>query len=1055
MATVTERLAVVIDGDPRGAVSGLKRVGEEAGHADSAVGRVHAQFERIHTSTSRLGLTAAAVGFGAIAAGVGVAGFALGRFTSSAIRLGTEFQQNLNLMQAVTHSTGATMDQVAAKARDLGNDLSLPATSAADAAQAMVELAKGNLTAQQSMDAAKGTLQLAAAAQISGAQAATIQADSLNAFNLKANQAGHVADVLANAANAATGEISDFGFGLQASAAVAHQFRISLDDNVTALALFANAGIHGQDAGTSLKSALLALASPSKAAKKALKELGVEAFDAKGNFVGLRAISDELAKAHGRLSQAAFTAAVSTAFGSDAARAAGVLASQGATGFNKMAASIGRSGGAAAAAQAQMKGVGGAIQGLQSQIETVKIDAFTRESPHLEQFIRLLSAGVPKAADAALSGLDRMTAFGEREIPKVVNVVRILGPAVEAVGRNFEHLAAQKIQLAVDAVEHVLVPAFRAVVTVVREVGPEIIHLADTIHGALSQGLTQAARLAQSFERNASGLGQIVVDFAHAAQGAAAVALPVLTAGLHLAATVGGGLVTVVADLGHILGPLAGPAGKAAASIALVVVAVKGLKAAGSGITSIGKGIESALTKADQAIGSAVQSTTRLAFGAPRATESMSKFAGVTKTLSAGLPIVGLGIAAVGAELDANAASTQRATEYIKGLFDQMEQGGDAGQRAVGSITAIREAVDKVHKGTGGLFDSTFTKEFTRARDQFNDYQNSLSDTDKAQQDVTRTRNDLTSALSHYQANSPQVQAAVDAYNQALGHQTDLENKAADATKTATDRLIDKANVLLGAADSSVAYRQSQLDTTRAVDGVTAAQQALTKAQQDYGKSSPQARQATLDLTQARLDEETAARRQADAAGKLASDSLPASASAQDKARASAQAQASEYDKLAKKLGPNDPLRVQLAEWSRKLREVGAQHVDTKITAHEDTAKLKEIEDHLNRLARARTVDILADVSFGLGAPHHAAGGAVRAGQPVVVGENRREMFIPATNGSIRSSVAGGSADDRATGFADAVDALIDALSGARLAFDRDGIARIVMDAGLSNGRRG
>ncbi len=326
------------------------------------------------------------------------------------IKIGINYQQQLNMMQAVTHATAGTMAEVAKRARDLGNDLTLPATSAGDAAQAMTELAKGNLTAKQAMDAAKGTLQLAAAAQISGAEAAKIQADALNAFSLKATAAGHVADVLANAANSATGEISDFAQGLGQSSAVAHQFGLTVDDTVTALALFANAGIHGSDAGTSLKSALLALASPSSQAADALKVLNLHAFDARGRFVGLESVAQQLATAQGRLSQQTFAAATSTAFGSDAARAAGVLAANGAAGWEKMAAGISRSGGAAAAAGAQMKGVGGALAGIKSEIETIAIDIFTAAAPTLERFLHAISGGLPRAVDALRAGFQSAAA---------------------------------------------------------------------------------------------------------------------------------------------------------------------------------------------------------------------------------------------------------------------------------------------------------------------------------------------------------------------------------------------------------------------------------------------------------------------------------------------------------------------------------------------------------------------------------------------------------------------------------------------------------------------
>ncbi len=141
------------------------------------------------------------------------------------IQLGNDYTNTLNTMQAVSQATAAEMAQIGERAKQLGNDASLPNTSAADAAMAMTELAKGGFSVQQSMDAAKGTLQLAAAAQIDAASAATVQSQALQAFSLDASNAAHVADVLANVSNASAGEMTDFAQGLQQAGTVANGVR--------------------------------------------------------------------------------------------------------------------------------------------------------------------------------------------------------------------------------------------------------------------------------------------------------------------------------------------------------------------------------------------------------------------------------------------------------------------------------------------------------------------------------------------------------------------------------------------------------------------------------------------------------------------------------------------------------------------------------------------------------------------------------------------------------------------------------------------------------------
>lgn len=1048
MAVVTERLAVIIDGRAEGGVKALKSVSAEAGKADRSVDRLKTTMDRAAGKAGggghdglRVALGATAAGFGAVAIGAAAGGFALERFGQSTLAVGIQYQDNLNSMQAVTHATAAQMQQAAVVARDLGNDLDLPATSAADAAAAMVELAKGNLTADEAMQAAKGTLTLAAAAQVDGATAATIQADALNAFNLKASQAGHVSDVLANAANAATGEITDFALGLQASSAVSHQFGISLDDNVTSLALFANAGIKGSDAGTSLKSMLLALASPSDAASAALRELGVEAFDSHGKFVGLRKISEELAVAQHHMSQEAFTAAVSTAFGSDAARAAGVFASQGAKGFDQMAAAVGRAGGASDVAKAKMKGVGGALQGLQSQAETVKIDLFNRNAPDIEAFIRALSDRMPGAADAALSAVDRLAQRAHAAFPEIKAGIDIVGPAIQTV-------IADKLALLADVAERVLFPALRGVGTVAQAALPALLQLGHVVNDVVRLGLAAAAQVAQTFEANAADLGGVLADLGHGAGEFGRTVLPVLQAGFHLAALAAGALVDAAALIGGVLGPLAGPAAKAAAAIVLVAAAVKGFRAAASGFNSLSNSITSNLDKLTSKAKEVASLETTLSYAPKHAAPAYGKLVSGVRAAATALPILGIGLGVVATELEHNAQQAREATEKYEGLFRQVQLGGQAGKDASRDLATIRDFLAKTGDSP---FLADVRAQFDAGQKAADAYQKSLSQTDLASQAVTRASNDVALAISKYGQESPQATAAAQQYNAALDGQRRLEDDVATATRTATQTIIDKTNALLGAANSDVAYRQSQLDTKRSITDTTTAQDAYNKVIAQYGKQSPQATAAQDALTQARLSEEQAIMRQVAAAGTLASDALPATASAEDRAKAAAQAQIRELDRLSKTLSPNDPLRTRLEQYSRRLRDIPAAKrtiIDLR------TPNAAGIARELDHLARRRLIDmelrIKSIVENPLGLGHHAIGGAVAAGVPVVVGERRPEVFIPNTSGSIRpSTTASQSGGDSGPGVTLGV--LVAALAGMAWQLDPDGLVRLVQVGTLGN----
>ncbi|WP_343120502.1 phage tail tape measure protein, partial [Clostridioides difficile] len=133
----------------------------------------------------------------------------------------------------------------------------------------------------------RGALNLAASGQLSVADAAETTSAALVQFKLKGKDAGHVADLLAAGAGKAMGSVGDMGQALKQSGVVASQFGVSIEETVGTLAAFASTGMIGAEAGTGFKSMLLALAKPSREAQRAMDELGISAYDAEGQFVGI------------------------------------------------------------------------------------------------------------------------------------------------------------------------------------------------------------------------------------------------------------------------------------------------------------------------------------------------------------------------------------------------------------------------------------------------------------------------------------------------------------------------------------------------------------------------------------------------------------------------------------------------------------------------------------------------------------------------------------------------------------------------------------------------
>lgn len=317
------------------------------------------------TLLSLLGIRGATLAAsGAFLAGA-VAAASFAKSIQSFVVLETE----LNVFQATAGATAEQMKEVAKVASNLGRDVSLPGVTAADAAQAMSELARAGLSVQDAMSGARGVLELAAAAQISNAEAATFTASALNAFNLEGEEAARVVDLLANAANASQGSISEFGAAMQQALAIAKLVGFTIEDTIAQLTIFAQNGLRGSDAGTSLRTALSRLIAPTKKAAELIDALGINLRDAEGN---LRTdIFVQFGEATKNISPALRDMIAQTIAGQDAIRAFAIGAEEGRRGLQRAQLQMEVTGSAAALAGARAKGLGGQFKALGSQVQTL------------------------------------------------------------------------------------------------------------------------------------------------------------------------------------------------------------------------------------------------------------------------------------------------------------------------------------------------------------------------------------------------------------------------------------------------------------------------------------------------------------------------------------------------------------------------------------------------------------------------------------------------------------------------------------------------------------
>ena len=295
----------------------------------------------------------------------------LAGLAAAGLKAAAGFEQSLNQMAVISGATGEQMDSLQEKALQLGAETSF---SAGEAALGMLELSKAGLTADQTMAAIPGVLDLAAAGNLEVAKAAEIAANALNAFQLPASEATAVANLLAATANASSVEVGDLAYSFSAASSVFAANNQSIDSLATSLAILGNNGIKGSDAGTSMKTMLTRLAAPTDNAASVMARLGLSVYDSTG---AMRPFGDILADLSGitaTLSDEQRNAAFNTIFGADAIRAATILTSAGTDEWERMSEAVGQQGAASEVAQARMKGLGGAVDYIKGTIESVLIE---------------------------------------------------------------------------------------------------------------------------------------------------------------------------------------------------------------------------------------------------------------------------------------------------------------------------------------------------------------------------------------------------------------------------------------------------------------------------------------------------------------------------------------------------------------------------------------------------------------------------------------------------------------------------------------------------------
>jgi len=391
-----------------------QRIGLLEGGLGAAFGRIGAGFQRVGSQMT--------LAFAPITAFVGQGILAFANFD--------------DVLTEIEARTGATADQMA-RVRDVALEMGqTTAFSAVDASNAMLQLLASGYDLNQTFMALRPVLDLAAAGNLDLGYAADAVTDILSQYNLEADQATVVTNALAKASGASSATVEDLVAAFANAGPVANLFGLSVDETAAALAVFAENGIKGSEAGTQLKSMLNNMVRDTDDVTGMWEELGVSMFDAEGNMRSLDDVIDDLNVAMDGMTDEERIRVIQTLAGSYGQLGLTALLSSG--GIDTMLGSMEGAADAATVARARMASFKGIVNQLKSSIQTLSIVVL---GPLVEQYLEPLAESVTGLVNKLIEWVIENPKLAG-SLGLILAALAVLGPVLYGIGTYLKFAAA-------------------------------------------------------------------------------------------------------------------------------------------------------------------------------------------------------------------------------------------------------------------------------------------------------------------------------------------------------------------------------------------------------------------------------------------------------------------------------------------------------------------------------------------------------------------------------------------------------------------------------------
>ena len=407
-----------LDLDISGFLNGLKSAQDEAGKTSTSITK---KLDAVGSKLSKAGKKMTALVTTPIV-GAGTA----------AVKTAANFESAMSKVSAISGATGDDLDALTEKAKEMGETTKFSASESADAFQYM---AMAGWKTEQMLDGIEGVMNLAAASGEDLATTSDIVTDALTAFGLGAEDSAHFADVLAAASSNANTNVSMLGESFKYVAPLAGALGYSAEDIGVALGLMANAGIKAGQAGTSLRSAISGLISPSKEAVGWMESLGISITNEDGTMKSLAEVMDMLREKMSGLSEAEQAEAASAMFGERAMSGMLAIVNASTADYDKLTDALDNADGTAKnMADTMNNNLNGQLVLLKSQIEGVAIKLGNILIPIIKKIVDRISEWV--------DWFSNLSEEQQKLILKIAGVVAVIGPLLLVVGKIITAVSA-------------------------------------------------------------------------------------------------------------------------------------------------------------------------------------------------------------------------------------------------------------------------------------------------------------------------------------------------------------------------------------------------------------------------------------------------------------------------------------------------------------------------------------------------------------------------------------------------------------------------------------